>query len=484
MSTTTFQLLNLIQMSLATLKKSCAATGHQIPELHESFTPSSEAFRADPAAALAADTAAAAALHLAAILLPPYVALHHVTGGHYRSTAARVCLELHVTEILREAGPQASIHGLHVNGIAAKNGQDPKKLARFLRYLAINHVYHEVSPDVFANTCISSMLDMHKSSAEIIADLDDTFKASAYTWETLSDPRTSHSGEATATPFCRALGINETVWEFYSHPDQKYRQRRFDAAMQGGQALQPVDAIFDAYDWEGLAPGSVVVDVGGGVGTSAFPLARDFPALKLVVQDLSNVIEDLWSTTMLEAVESGRMQLEAHDFFKAQPKHDVPISVFLLKQIIHDWSDQYALKILKRLRDAAAPDTKLVLVDTLIGYACRQPSDNEGKQENGQGIPGAMPVEAPEPLLVNFGAVREMASQIDIAMFILYNGQERTFHHLQRLLREAGWALRAVRQNEKDSAYLQGIEAVPILPEGGRDATNGYGNHDMVVDFA
>ena len=41
--------------------------------------------------------------------------------------------------------------------------------ARFLRYLATNHIYREVSPDVFAHTRISSLLDTHKSSEEVIA---------------------------------------------------------------------------------------------------------------------------------------------------------------------------------------------------------------------------------------------------------------------------------------------------------------------------
>ncbi|TFY51548.1 hypothetical protein EVG20_g10950 [Dentipellis fragilis] len=466
------QLLNLIQTSLATLEKTCAGAGLRIPDLNEPFTPSSEAFRADPVAAYAANTVAAAALQLAAVLTPPHISLYHVVGGHYRSTAVRVCHESHVTEILREAGPQ----GLHVKDIAAKNGQDPVKLGRFLRFLAVNHVYREVSPDVFANTRISSMLDTLKPSAEVIADpehkfdntiglsglvghhLDESFKASAYTWETLADPQTGHSGEPTATPFCRAFARNETVWQFYGRPEEKYRQRRFDAAMLGVQALQIADAIFEAYDWKELAPNSVIVDVGGGVGTSAFPLAKELPTLNLVIQDLPNVVEEgqkLWATKLPEALSSGRVKFESHDFFKPQPKRDV--SVFLLKQILHDWSDEYSAKILKRLREAANAKTKLILVETIISYACRQPSSDDDKR-----IPGAVPIEAPEPLLANFGAVCEMGFHGDMTMLVLYNGQERTFHHLQRLLRETGWAMKVIRRNQRDSTFLQGIETVPI----------------------
>ena len=39
------------------------------------------------------------------------------------------------------------------------------------------------------------------------------------------------------------------------------------------------------FDWSSLAAGSVVVDVGGGIGTQMVVLARNFEGLKLVVQD-------------------------------------------------------------------------------------------------------------------------------------------------------------------------------------------------------
>jgi hypothetical protein len=48
-----------------------------------------------------------------------------------------------------------------------------------------------------------------------------------------------------------------------------------------------------------------------------------------------------------------------HDFFSAQPSEVVEsvvesgTIVFLLKQILHDWADEYAEKILLRLREAA-----------------------------------------------------------------------------------------------------------------------------------
>ncbi|KAJ7865016.1 hypothetical protein B0H14DRAFT_2574145 [Mycena olivaceomarginata] len=107
----------------------------------------------------------------------------------------------------------------------------------FLSRGNINHIYREVLRNVFAHTCISSMLDTLKPSAEILADpehkhngtmglaalvshsLDETAKASAYAWETLADLATARSGDPAVSPFSRSIGRAETLWTYYARPD-------------------------------------------------------------------------------------------------------------------------------------------------------------------------------------------------------------------------------------------------------------------------
>ena len=45
-------------------------------------------------------------------------------------------------------------------------------------------------------------------------------------------------------------------------------------------------------DWSKLDPGSLVVDVGGGVGSQSLALSKVFPDLKFIVQDRDKIIED------------------------------------------------------------------------------------------------------------------------------------------------------------------------------------------------
>ena len=46
------------------------------------------------------------------------------------------------------------------------------------------------------------------------------------------------------------------------------------------------------YGWERLPEGSLVVDVGGGVGAQSLTLAKHYPQLRFVVQDRESVLGD------------------------------------------------------------------------------------------------------------------------------------------------------------------------------------------------
>lgn len=49
-------------------------------------------------------------------------------------------------------------------------------------------------------------------------------------------------------------------------------------------------ATLEAFDWKSLKSNDLVVDVGGGIGSSTLALAREFPHLRYVVQDRPSTI--------------------------------------------------------------------------------------------------------------------------------------------------------------------------------------------------
>lgn len=140
---------------------------------------------------------------------------------------------------------------------------------------------------------------------------------------------------------------------------------------------------------------------------------------------------------------------------------------------MHDWPDLYAEKILVHLRKAATPDTKLILMDSIMSYACHDPS---GEEEDA--APGSAAREAPAPLLANYGAANEMGYTADftvnflceshwtcliclLQMLLVFNAQERTLLHLGKLLKKTGWKISKVGRDGVDG-FLLPVAAVPV----------------------
>jgi len=245
------------------------------------------------------------------------------------------------------------------------------------------------------------------------------------------------------------------MWGWLERPENRSHLVRFGAAMDGVKKTSPTNSILGGYDWGHLPEGSLVVDVGGGVGALSLTLAKYHPQLRFVIQDRESVVgntAEYWKKNMPDALESGRVRVQAHDFFSPQAAMKEDVSVFILSRIMHDWSDEYCLTILKHLRAAAGPKTQLVIVELVMPFVSDEPATRE--------IPGAELPAPPKPLLRSHGS-----SQVylyDILMLSLFNGQERTITHFRDLLKRAGWKLSAVHYEPLSAQRHQKVVAVPI----------------------
>ena len=69
---------------------------------------------------------------------------------------------------------------------------------------------------------------------------------------------------------------------------------------------------------------------------------------------------------MPEAVEKQRVQFAGSSFFDPLPPFRKIPDVFLLRHILHDWSDKYATLILRALVPAFKDGARIVIQDTLM----------------------------------------------------------------------------------------------------------------------
>lgn len=60
---------------------------------------------------------------------------------------------------------------------------------------------------------------------------------------------------------------------------------------------------------------------------------------------------------------AGRVKYMVHDFMKEQPPTVTGVDVFLLRGVLHNWSDKCAVRILRNLIPALKPGAKVIIND-------------------------------------------------------------------------------------------------------------------------
>lgn len=113
-----------------------------------------------------------------------------------------------------------------------------------------------------------------------------------------------------------------------------------------------------------LDPGEAhsVVDIGGANGALVLALLHAHPQLTGQVFDLPHVVPGARAAAR-EAGLQERFSVVAGDFFVSVPAADY----YLLKWILHDWSDDNCVRILRNCRAAGGGSARALIIEALIG---------------------------------------------------------------------------------------------------------------------
>ena len=141
------------------------------------------------------------------------------------------------------------------------------------------------------------------------------------------------------------------------------REERYAAAMQWFSTGPGLEArhLVDGYDWASLGE-AIVVDIGGSYGHFSIAMAERHPDLFCVVQDRAEVVKT--GQLKLPAHLEDRVSFMEYNFFEEQPVRKA--AVYLLRWILHDWSDAYAIRILRALIPALGPRSKIVICELVL----------------------------------------------------------------------------------------------------------------------
>ncbi|KAF4397150.1 hypothetical protein G4B88_008996 [Cannabis sativa] len=194
-----------------------------------------------------------------------------------------------------------------------------------------------------------------------------------------------------STPFVTTNGM--AIWDYCSHEPklaQSFNEAMAsDARLVTSVLIKKCKGVFEGVD--------SLVDVGGGTGTVAKSIATTFPQIQCSVLDLPHVVAGLQGEKNLNFI--------AGDMF---------VEVPTAQWILHDWSDENSIKILKKCKEAITRSEKkigkVIVIDMII--------ENEKDEIDDESY--------------------ETQLFMDMALMTLFSGQERNEKELSKLFKDAG----------------------------------------------
>ena len=307
----------------------------------------------------------------------------HLIFARWRSQTLWAGVELGVFEQLAD-GPGPA------EGVAEALELDPDNTYRLLRGLASLDLLDERPDGTFAiNEGGEHLLGDHPMSLRGIARLVEGEEQYAI-WPSL--PELIESGEEDAFEEVHGASLFEYVQQNPEHAEV------FDEGMTSHSTVETRD-VLEALGGYRFGETAHLCDVGGGGGHLLSHLLDDRPHLTGEVLELPQVAEKAGEVPERVGV-ADRITFTPGDMFEAVPGADA----YVLKHILHDWTDEECVGILDNVRQAADAGTPVLVAEYVV----------------------------PGPEASHF------AKLFDLHMLLCTGGRERTVEEYGELFRRAG----------------------------------------------
>ncbi|GAA5125534.1 methyltransferase [Pseudonocardia adelaidensis] len=262
-------------------------------------------------------------------------------SGHFVAQIVATFAELGFAEHLA-AGPQTS------DALAERGRTDPAATYRLLRAgVMLGLVSH--TDGVFAATRLLHTL--RPGTPNSLGHLARAWTAPGHwlPWGRLPEVVRTGSSQADA-----ALG--GSIFEYFATNSEE--GALFTRAVS--ELSTPV--INEAVPVLELGATKTVADIGGANGAFVLSLLAANPHLHGSVLELPHAVPDARAEAHRRGL-TDRFDVQVGDFFESVPAADL----YLLKFILHDWSDEENVRILRNCRESLNPGGRLVIVEIVLG---------------------------------------------------------------------------------------------------------------------
>jgi len=282
--------------------------------------------------------------------------------------------------------------------IARAIGADEAKLRRCLRVCASVDVFTAEPDDHWALTRLGESL---KTDSPDCARFMTIIPSAFAHWTTFG--RLAECVKTGRSQAKEALGAE--IWEYYEQ--EPAEAEIFGQAMKNMSAMS-IGPVLEHYDFA-LYP--TIVDVGGAYGTMLAAILRQYPQARGVLLDLPNIVA---GADPVLAETASRVSRVGGNFLEDPlPAGDC----YVLKHVLHNWTDEQCITLLKSVREAMNPGGRVVIVEMFM------PDD-----------------EPTGPVML-----------LDLAMMVIMDSKERTNAEFASLCASAG--LKVTRTIPTGSAF-------------------------------
>lgn len=274
--------------------------------------------------------------------IPPGRQLTQMVTGYAITQAIYSAAKLNIAEHIKDGKVSTA------SDLAEKTGADADGVYRLLRALASVGIFEEKARGEFDMTPMAELLAAShpKNVKAMVLGMGHVFYP-AY-------QKLLYSVEHGGGGFKEHHGV--PVFEYFNqHQEQAKIFDRMMTDFHGGETRPMVEK----YDFSGFG---TVVDVGGGNGEVLATLLNAYPDLKGVLFDLPHVTGRSVENVKQWGVDD-RCKCVGGDFFKEVPEGG---DAYILRHIVHDWSDEEATKILSNCCQAMNPNGKVLIVEAVI----------------------------------------------------------------------------------------------------------------------
>ena len=333
-------------------------------------------------------------------IFPQQFVLMEYATSFWMSRAIGVAAELNIADLLIDG--EKSIQFL-----AEKTDCKEETLYRLLRALASEGIFKETKDHHFALTKMAEALRGDQKSMKYFV----LHHLSQDNWELFGELK-----------HCVRTGEN-AIKKLHNCEPFEYLQSRpenykiFNQAMSESSEMAIVTFVKD-YPFSKF---KTIVDVGGGYGFLLSCILYLNNEIKGVVFDLPEALKDTEKTFKKFGIEERAKAIKG-SFFENVPNEG---DCYILKNVLHDWSDDDCVRILSNIHANMPNDAKLLVIETII------------KKDN-------------KP---SFGKTLDLQMMVGTT-----GGKERTLDEYSTLFNLAGFNLIRVIPNATPFSFIEGIK--------------------------